>query len=377
MTTVALYNEYVTKLGTRFYNRLRELRTLSRLVETLRTIIIYGPRNAGKSELMRFFSAVYAWRKWGRIAVAHIDAREKRAESLGFKSGASRLASLIEDIVAGHTRLGTLVRLAEAVLSMISEAQAALVILYIDEFHLLFDNIDDAVRELEAVAGLLAKMGETKARLVTTVSEGFVATSDVRRRLAGYATGYMLVEPLDREDMSRVYAEYSRARGCRISLRDYWAVYGGAPGYLPETCHLEYREFIERASDLLRDTLDAALNTIAAEMGVARREVLGKTARLIEWLYTGGPPPRLEPREKILAEKLVEYNVVYPCRLRMGEVRVEIYIPQLPLFAATILAAHEIGVDEVSSLPLSTLRDWLYRRDWQRRCIDLETRGDH
>ena len=367
---------YVTRLGTRFYNRLRELESLGRLVEALRTIIVYGPRNAGKSELVRFFSTVYARRKWGKIAVAHIDAREKRVESLGFRPGAERVTRLLEDVAVGPARLGTLVRLAEATLRLITEARAALAILYIDEFHLLFNDPKDAVRELEAVAGFLAKMGETRARLVVTVSEGFAATSGVRRRLVGYAAGYMLVEPLDREAMTELYAEYSSVRGCRVSLRDYWAVYGGAPGYLPEACRLDHNELIERASDLLHDTLDAALNAIAAEMGVERRKVLSEAAKLIEWLYTGGPPPRLEPGERILAEKLVEHNVVYPCRPRMGGIRPEVYIPQLPLFAAAVFAALETGVDEASSIPRDALRDWLYRRDWQRRCIDLETRRD-
>ncbi len=45
---------YKTSLGTAFYDRLADLDKLAELLEGVRTVIVYGPRNVGKSELARY-----------------------------------------------------------------------------------------------------------------------------------------------------------------------------------------------------------------------------------------------------------------------------------------------------------------------------------
>ncbi|NOZ88585.1 MAG: hypothetical protein GXO15_01525, partial [Crenarchaeota archaeon] len=47
---------YRTGLGVSFYDRLRELEALEEALRAARLIIVYGPRNVGKSELVRYWA---------------------------------------------------------------------------------------------------------------------------------------------------------------------------------------------------------------------------------------------------------------------------------------------------------------------------------
>ena len=75
---------YVTGLNTCFYDRVSELGELERGFRWAHTIVLYGPRSSGKSELVRY----YVSRRLGSDVVAVVfDARRKRGmrffESLG------------------------------------------------------------------------------------------------------------------------------------------------------------------------------------------------------------------------------------------------------------------------------------------------------
>ena len=48
---------YRTGLGASFYDRVGELELLGGLLEARRTIVVYGPRNVGKSELVRYHAS--------------------------------------------------------------------------------------------------------------------------------------------------------------------------------------------------------------------------------------------------------------------------------------------------------------------------------
>ncbi len=203
-----------------------------------------------------------------------------------------------------------------------------------------------------------------------TVSEGFVAVSDVRRRLAGYATEYLLVEPLDRGTMGALYAEYSGLHGCRLPLSEYWGVYGGAPGYLPGACWLEPRALLEKALDLLRDVVDAALDAVALEMGAGAprgsRGGGGPRREALRWWCGGARAEGAEARRDTgRAQRVLPVQAA-----RLGGAQGG-FIPWLPLYAAALFAAREAGLDETSRPPLSLLRDWLRRRDWQVRCREM------
>jgi len=93
------------------------------------------------------------------------------------------------------------------------------ILVFIDEFHLLFrEGFREALAELEALAGFLAKNSEEQLRLVVTVSEGFFATTSAMSRLGGYSTGYMMVEPMDMNSFRALYEEYRARHGCSIGF---------------------------------------------------------------------------------------------------------------------------------------------------------------
>lgn len=220
--------------------------------------------------------------------------------------------------------------------------------------------------ELERVAGYLAKAGEAGARLVLTSSEGFVALSDVRRRLIGYSVGYMLVEGLDHGHMEALYAEYRGRRGCGVGFPLYWGVFGGAPGFLVEACPRGREELLgEYVPGLLRDTLDSAVAAAAAELSMPPRAVLRRVAELLGDPSSGGPDVLGDPVLLRLARRLVEYNVVYPCRAGARER----YLPQLPVYGAAARLAAERGLGAASELPPRVLGEALERNEWSwARC---------
>jgi polynucleotide 5'-kinase involved in rRNA processing len=62
---ISVDERYRTGLGTAFYDRLEELEALPRLVNGFRIAVIYGPCNAGKSELARYWSCYGCWLEAG------------------------------------------------------------------------------------------------------------------------------------------------------------------------------------------------------------------------------------------------------------------------------------------------------------------------
>ncbi len=181
--------EYRTRLGTRFYDRFWELEELHHLLEKKRTLIVYGPRNIGKSELIRYYLEVYAPQRLGRIYAVRVDARERRVERCLGGGEPRGITTLSRAILEALRMPPSLVELVERVIGAVRRSAAEKIILHIDEFHLFYGDRREALRELESLAGYAAKKGEDKLRLVITVSEGFVASGSARRRLLGYARG--------------------------------------------------------------------------------------------------------------------------------------------------------------------------------------------
>ncbi len=350
---------YRTGLGLSFYNRLQDLGRLESLLQAARTLIIYGPRGVGKSELARY----YLSRRAPRLSGILIDVRRRAAKRLGVHGSLGDVARVLDDIVSRVLGTGSLVGLVESVARVLRGLSSGLVV--IDEFHLLYRDREEAVTELERVAGYLAKTGHGP-RLVLTVSEGFVATSRARRRLIGYSARYMLLEGLGKESMEALYNEYRERYGCGIGFQEYWGVFGGAPGYLVEACPLSREELLrEYIPSVLRDTVDEAVARLSEELSREPREVLGLVAKLLE--EQGAKPLFIQdPVLRRLAEQLVEYNVLYPCR----EGAAERYLPQLPVYGAAIILAARGGYSAASLVPPSVLEKTLVENEWSNtRCL--------
>ena len=337
--------EYRTGLGTGFYDRLEELEQLDTGLAARKTLVVYGPRNVGKSELIRY----YFLRRARGFSVVAVDARRRVLETLGVDAGGlrQRLQSLAGKLLAATVGPGLADIVREAA-DLLRGIQGELVIV-VDEFHLLHPDPVEALVELERAAGLLAKNVEGP-RLVVTVSEGFIATMEARWRLTGYSTGYLLVEGLDEDHMRALYEEYRRLHGCGSGFETIWGLFGGAAGYLLEACPLTVEQLRDSYIPGLLELLDAGLARAAEELGLEPRTVLERTWWLLEKSLRGGAA-RLDPRGRRLAETLVRLNILYPCGRVCGPVYGERYLPQLPLYGLAIEAAAEAGLDGVASLP--------------------------
>jgi len=334
--------DYRTALGTGFYDRDLELDSLEEKLQAVRTLIVYGPRNVGKSELVRYFLAKKL--SGGRLArilrrAVIIDARLKHAEPYLGRVGvdALRLAERLLDALGAPRGLVGLVE------ELASLAALPLTV-FIDEFHLLIrGSLEDALAELEAAAGALSKRGEAKVRLVVSVSEGFFATSRAWRRLYGYSTSYMLVEPMNPQAFKPLYEEYRGKYGCNVDLNTFTRLAGTSPGYLVDLCPRSGKLLEEWLRERLNH-LDTSLHAAAEAAGIGHRESIHVAAQLL-----AGRSIR-DPRERRFIEKLVEENIAYPC------IKQARYLPQLPLYAAAVEAAREAGLDDITQLAPEQLK---------------------
>jgi len=336
---------YVTGLNTCFYDRVSELGELERGFRWAHTIVLYGPRSSGKSELVRY----YVSRRPGSDVIAVVfDARRKRGtrffESLGVEvvhldeSVALRALDSIPRILEGlrvHMPLDLRAlthgarELYKVLLGVVGGLSEVYVV--VDEAHLLEER-GAFIRDLEAVAGALAKYRElSNIRLLVTSSEGFISTSYVYSRLRGYSEKFIAVEELDEEHFKMLYEEYcSKRGGCITPLNMVEAIAGRLPGYIDEVeskaRNGELEAFIRVE---LGNLLEAMVKASSAE-GVGLEQLARKLIMAFE-----GSIRYYEVGLKAI-EVLIEENVIYKRGLMVK--------PQLALYARALKLAVERGV---------------------------------
>jgi hypothetical protein len=336
---------YVTGLNTCFYDRVSELGELERGLRWAHTIVLYGPRSSGKSELVRY----YVSRRLSSDVIAVVfDARRKRGtrffESLGVEvvhldeSVALRALDAILKILEGlrvHMPLDLRAlthgarELYKVLLGVVGGLSEVYVV--VDEAHLLEER-GAFIRDLEAVAGALAKYRElSNIRLLVTSSEGFISTSDVYSRLRGYSEKFIAVEELDEEHFKMLYEEYcSKRGGCITPLNMVEAIAGRLPGYIVEVeskaRNGELEAFIRVE---LGNLLEAMVKASSAE-GVGLEQLARKLIMAFE-----GSIRYYEVGLKAI-EVLIEENVIYKRGLMVK--------PQLALYARALKLAVERGV---------------------------------
>jgi len=336
---------YVTGLNTCFYDRVSELGELERGFRWAHTIVLYGPRSSGKSELVRY----YVSRRLSSDVIAVVfDARRKRGtrffESLGVEvvhldeSVALRALDAILKILEGlrvHMPLDLRAlthgarELYKVLLSVVSSLSEVYVV--VDEAHLLEER-GAFIRDLEAVAGALAKYRElSNIRLLVTSSEGFISTTDVYSRLRGYSEKFIAVEELDEEHFKMLYEEYcSKRGGCITPLNMVEAIAGRLPGYIAE---VEWRARSGELESFIKVELKKLLRAIV-EASLAEGVGLEQLARKLVMAFEGSI--RYYEVGLRALEVLIERNIVYERGLKVK--------PQLNLYARALKLAVEKGV---------------------------------
>ena len=192
------------------------------MLKVFRTVIVYSLRNVGKSELVRY------WLRRGDVNAVIIYARLLRDRDLSRRLGisclgANAVSELARDVVKevlesieGMGVLSLVASITERILNTLRSLRKPLYV-FIDEYHLLPrykstlapSRLEEALEDLEALAALLAKDPRYEgARLILTVSEGFIATRLARQKLLGYSAAWLLVEPMDLNHFAELYREY-------------------------------------------------------------------------------------------------------------------------------------------------------------------------
>ncbi len=333
---------YRTDLGVPFHDRLSELGELGGAVAAYRLVVVYGPRNVGKSELARY---------WGRrrsgLPVVYVQADLLRASGglealrvLAEPLGA-RLAGLVLEALRRRRlmELG-LAALAHAAYEALRRLGGELVIL-VDEFHLLpaYQSRGEALRDLEALAHFLAKAGGG-LRVVATVSEGLAATWEAAARLHGYQARLLLVEEMEGDAFKALYEAYRDARGCTAPLSLVEGLAGRSPGYLPHLCHDPQAPqlFVEDSKRLLEEALAKARRTLPGSPGP--RELVRLALRAMS---PEGVRPLEEPLLHELGKLLSDSNIAYP---KQEPDRIT-YRPQAPVYTAILQEAADKGYTSV------------------------------
>ncbi len=336
--SVFVDNGYRTRLGVSFYDRVAELGNLEELTGSYRLVVVYGPRNVGKSELVYY---------WGR--------RRHRHRFVAVQSDLLRASERVEGVARYLVAPGDEIResILEALrsrlrdLGLLGLVYAAYdvihsllgeTIFFIDEFHLLprysgrRAGLEEALVDLEALAHSLAKAEEPRLRVVLAVSEGFFASQEALTRLHGYSTEYLLVEHMDKESYRALYTEYAEGKGCSTDFATIYGVTGGAPGYLAELCSSQ--QAVERLIERSESLLEWSLAEAREALGLGAREAIELSYRLL-----GGElvSPLEQPKLHRLGQLLVLHNIAYPAPGTNGTR----YRPQLPIYRVILEIAAE------------------------------------
>lgn len=290
-----------TGLGTCFYDRVSEVEELVRVVGDGWSVLVVGPRNIGKSELVRYALSASLGAK-----PVILDARalvvkgevERAVREAGGLSRA-RVAEVVARVVAEGLGLGGVV---DALLELARSVRAEPYIV-IDEFNYLGD-----VKTLEALAKMVAFYPEYSGlHLVLTSSEGIMMDYEVLAKLTGYRVYTLFVDEMPRDEFAMLYDEFCAREVCRLKLEKYLELVGAFPGYLPEVATLD-EEMLEKWLSARRAVLiDVLKEAIPRRLGIDWRRVVEAAYRLLCEGAEADTPELIS-----VAKMLVRYNIAYP-----------------------------------------------------------------
>jgi len=295
-------DNYKTYSNTRFYNRKWEMNFLLNRVMNFSFIILYGPRNIGKSELLRFLSFILKDSGW---FIYYVDVREylSRRQLTIYPETIDHTVFLqsVLDIVGLPDRV---LDLFEAGYRYAVERRACGVLWAFDEPHYL----PNARPFLEAlVKRVLYSFHDRPLSVIISVSDGWFIVSDAMVSLLEYGAETLFVDELDPGSFRGLYSELSMVRKVVLDIDPdilYSRYVGGNPGYLVEL--LNHGD-LGRWGDRVEKVFLAKVNNITGSTEFSRREVLEYMASLPKEIDLGC----IGKREYRLLMELVKNNLVY------------------------------------------------------------------
>ncbi len=292
--------EYRTLANVPFIDRVREYEWIRERIGKSSFIILWGPRNIGKSELLRYSS----WRlsREGYI-VYYIDFRREALSELLRVYGVDLESRLLNELY-GLLRDSRFIRLVEVGYNVLKSVWAKGVVYVFDEIQC----VGSRMYFLESlIKQVLYAYHEKPLSVIISSSEGWFVANRLSWSLRDYGAYSLLLDEMDLEHTILFTREVCRVRSTRLSY-DVKTLYdkytGGNPGYILELLSIsDLSEWVKRK----REELIELVNDVVIEEGIDRGKI---------YCFIASLPVRIDlvkaSREQLeLLKALLKHNIVY------------------------------------------------------------------
>jgi hypothetical protein len=391
---------YITRLGTCFHDRVAELDILRRAVaeDYFSLLIIYGPKRAGKSELLRYFFSMLLGRI-GHVYAIYINVKDRRGETalkdieVDVFGASEEIASYISERLRElpEPALSTFIPIVQAARRfigiLIKEYRIGAsdrIYVVADEFHRMrgYTSLRDRLEDLEAIASsiqdnrIYSNSTWSRVRAIVAVSDGYIFARDEEgktlwQRLMGYGADYLFVGEMDPDSFSKTLEDYCSSKGyrgdrCQELGEMVIGIAGRLPGWIPDIDHyIKSGLLVAKVRENVRE-FRGALRDIASKHNKDLREL----AKKLYEAFTSNEDFSDLDIDPPLADDIISMNIAYRCPEQIYGLLGRTLRPQIRLYeAAAKLIAENRSIDISSKEDLKRIL-----REHEKEDREKETR---
>jgi hypothetical protein len=391
---------YITRLGTCFHDRVAELDILRRAVaeDYFSLLIIYGPKRAGKSELLRYFFSMLLGRI-GHVYAIYINVKDRRGETalkdieVDVFGASEEIASYISERLRElpEPALSTFIPIVQAARRfigiLIKEYRIGAsdrIYVVADEFHRMrgYTSLRDRLEDLEAIASsiqdnrIYSNSTWSRIRAIVAVSDGYIFARDEEgktlwQRLMGYGADYLFVGEMDPDSFSKTLEDYCSSKGyrgdrCQELGEMVISIAGRLPGWIPDIDHyIKSGLLVAKVRENVRE-FRGALRDIASKHNKDLREL----AKKLYEAFTSNEDFSDLDIDPPLADDIISMNIAYRCPEQIYGLLGRTLRPQIRLYeVAAKLIAENRSIDISSKEDLKRIL-----REHEKEDREKETR---
>jgi hypothetical protein len=367
---------YITRLGTCFHDRVAELDILRRAVaeDYFSLLIIYGPKRAGKSELLRYFFSMLLGRI-GHVYALYINVKDRRGETalkdieVDVFGASEEITSYISERLRElpEPALSTFIPIVQAARRfigiLIKEYRIGAsdrIYVVADEFHRMrgYTSLRDRLEDLEAIASSIqdnrfySNSTWSRVRAIVAVSDGYIFARDEEgktlwQRLMGYGADYLFVGEMDPDSFSKTLEDYCSSKGyrgdrCQELGEMVISIAGRLPGWIPDIDHyIKSGLLVAKVRENVRE-FRGALRDIASKHNKDLREL----AKKLYEAFTSNEDFSDLDIDPPLADDIISMNIAYRCPEQIYGLLGRTLRPQIRLYeVAAKLIAENRSID--------------------------------
>jgi len=296
---VWLSGVYRTCIGTRFYDRREEVDKLRNWIKDGCYVVVWGPRNVGKSELLRYVARLLEKENWFTY---YVDVREYLANKVIQvlpRSLEEEFVKAISSIIGLPDKLLTVF---EYGVRYAIEKRASGVLWVVDEPQYL-NNMRAFLESL--IKRTIYTYHEKPLSVVVCVSEGWFILSETLLSLINYGSRTMLVDWLGISDYKLFARELLELKKTSIEI-DIETLYdrytGGVPGALVSITNIGLSQWVKNMKEHLLSTLRIVSRKIGVDVAEVK-EFIKSLPRRIDYIKPS--------KESIIVEELTKHNILY------------------------------------------------------------------